>query len=80
VTAEAATIELSSMPAAGIDPGADGRVRNPRPRTDPLHVLATSSAGVLTTQIRQLKRTGGKRGVAALCLGGGNAVAMVVEV
>ncbi|MGD9690445.1 MAG: thiolase family protein [Phycisphaerales bacterium] len=44
------------------------------------HPIGGSGARVLTTLIHQLKRTGGKRGVAALCLGGGNSVAMVVEV
>ncbi|GJM19416.1 MAG: acetyl-CoA acetyltransferase [Phycisphaeraceae bacterium] len=43
------------------------------------HPIGASGARVLTTLLYQLKRTGGKRGVAALCLGGGNAVAMVVE-
>jgi acetyl-CoA C-acetyltransferase len=43
------------------------------------HPIGGSGARVLTTLIHQLKRTGGKRGVAALCLGGGNSVAMVVE-
>ena len=44
------------------------------------HPIGGSGARVLTTLIHQLRRTGGKRGVAALCLGGGNSVAMVVEV
>ncbi len=44
------------------------------------HPIGCSGARVLTTLIHQLHRTGGKRGCAALCLGGGNAVAMVVEV
>jgi acetyl-CoA C-acetyltransferase len=44
------------------------------------HPIGASGARVLTTLIHQLRRTGGKKGVAALCLGGGNAVAMVVEV
>lgn len=44
------------------------------------HPIGGSGARVLTTLIHQLHRTGKKRGVAALCLGGGNAVAMVVEV
>ncbi len=43
------------------------------------HPIGGSGARVLTTLIHQLRRTGGKRGVAALCLGGGNAVAMVIE-
>ncbi len=44
------------------------------------HPIGASGARVLTTLIHQLIRTGGKRGVAALCLGGGNSVAMVIEV
>ena len=43
------------------------------------HPIGASGARVLTTLLHQLHRTGGKRGVVALCLGGGNAVAMVVE-
>ncbi|MCC5787293.1 MAG: thiolase family protein [Phycisphaerales bacterium] len=44
------------------------------------HPIGASGARVLTTLLHQLKRTGGKKGVAALCLGGGNAVAMAVEI
>ena len=44
------------------------------------HPIGASGARVLTTLLHQLHRTGGKKGVVALCLGGGNAVAMVVEV
>ncbi|MCC6426374.1 MAG: thiolase family protein [Phycisphaerales bacterium] len=44
------------------------------------HPIGASGARVLTTLIHQLQRTGGKRGVAGLCLGGGNSVAVVVEV
>lgn len=44
------------------------------------HPIGASGARVLTTLIHQLKRTGGKKGVAALCLGGGNAVAMAIEI
>jgi acetyl-CoA C-acetyltransferase len=44
------------------------------------HPIGGSGARVLTTLIHQLHRTGGKRGVASLCLGGGNSVAMVIEV
>lgn len=43
------------------------------------HPLGASGARVLVTLIHQLKRTGGKKGLAALCLGGGNAVAMCIE-
>jgi acetyl-CoA C-acetyltransferase len=34
---------------------------------------------VLVTLLHALERRGERRGLAALCLGGGNAVAMVVE-
>lgn len=44
------------------------------------HPIGASGARVLTTLIYALKDRGLKRGVAALCLGGGNAVAMAVEV
>lgn len=44
------------------------------------HPIGCSGARCLTTLVHQLHRTGGKRGVVALCLGGGNAVAMLVEV
>lgn len=44
------------------------------------HPIGASGARVLTTLIHQLHRTGGKKGVVALCLGGGNAVAMVLEI
>ncbi len=44
------------------------------------HPIGGSGARVLTTLIHQLHRTGGKRGLAALCLGGGNAVAVIVEI
>ena len=33
----------------------------------------------LVTLINGLKRTGGKRGIACLCVGGGEAVALAVE-
>jgi acetyl-CoA C-acetyltransferase len=43
------------------------------------HPNGASGARVLVTLIHALRRTGKKRGVASLCLGGGNAVAMVIE-
>ncbi len=43
------------------------------------HPIGASGTRVLTTLLHQMKRTGAKKGVAALCLGGGNAVAMCVE-
>ena len=43
------------------------------------HPIGCSGARVLTTLIHGMKRTGKKTGLATLCLGGGNAVSMVVE-
>ena len=43
------------------------------------HPLGASGARVLTTLIYALRRHGGQRGIAALCLGGGEAVAMAIE-
>jgi acetyl-CoA C-acetyltransferase len=43
------------------------------------HAIGASGARVLTTLLYALERTGGKRGIAALCLGGGNGVALAVE-
>jgi len=44
------------------------------------HPIGASGARILTTLIHALKDRGGKRGIAALCLGGGNAVAMAIQV
>ncbi|HLA87523.1 MAG TPA: acetyl-CoA C-acetyltransferase [Anaerolineales bacterium] len=44
------------------------------------HPLGASGARVLTTLIYALRDRGLKRGVASLCLGGGEAVAMAVEI
>jgi acetyl-CoA C-acetyltransferase len=43
------------------------------------HPIGASGARVLVTLIHHLHRTGGKRGVCSLCLGGGNAVSMLIE-
>ena len=43
------------------------------------HPLGASGARVLTTLLYALKDRGLKRGIASLCLGGGEAVAMAVE-
>jgi acetyl-CoA C-acetyltransferase len=43
------------------------------------HPIGASGARILVTLLHALKQTGGKRGVAAICLGGGEAVAMLVE-
>jgi acetyl-CoA C-acetyltransferase len=43
------------------------------------HPIGCSGTRVLITLLYALKQRGLKRGLATLCLGGGNAVAMIVE-
>ncbi|MDQ3634700.1 MAG: acetyl-CoA C-acetyltransferase [Acidobacteriota bacterium] len=43
------------------------------------HAIGNSGSRVLTTLLYEMKRRNAKKGVAALCLGGGNSVAMAVE-
>ncbi len=42
-------------------------------------VVVASGARILTTLIYAIKHRGFKKGIASLCLGGGDAVAMAVE-
>ncbi len=43
------------------------------------HPIGASGARVLTTLVYAMKARGAKRGIASLCLGGGNGVAMAIE-
>ena len=43
------------------------------------HPIGASGARVLVTLLHEMQRRDAKRGVAALCLGGGNSVAMALE-
>jgi acetyl-CoA C-acetyltransferase len=43
------------------------------------HPIGASGARILVTLLHALQQTGGKRGLASLCIGGGEAVALVVE-
>ena len=43
------------------------------------HAIAASGARVLVTMMHELIRRNARRGLAALCLGGGNSVAMCIE-
>jgi acetyl-CoA C-acetyltransferase len=43
------------------------------------HAIGQSGSRLLTTMLYEMKRRGARRGLAALCLGGGNAVALAVE-
>jgi acetyl-CoA C-acetyltransferase len=43
------------------------------------HPIGCTGARVLTTLVHELRRTGGKRGLATLCVSGGMGVALAVE-
>lgn len=43
------------------------------------HPVGSTGSRIILTLIHALKRTGGKKGVAALCIGGGEATAVAVE-
>jgi len=43
------------------------------------HPIGASGARIVVTLLGALKKTGGKRGVASLCIGGGEATAMAIE-
>jgi acetyl-CoA C-acetyltransferase len=43
------------------------------------HPIGCSGARILVTLLNALKHTGGRRGIACLCVGGGEAVALAVE-
>ena len=44
------------------------------------HPIGATGARILTTLVHALRRRGGKRGIASLCIGGGEAVALGLEV
>lgn len=44
------------------------------------HPIGATGARIVTTLLHSLKRTGGKRGIAALCIGGGEGTALAVEI
>ena len=43
------------------------------------HPLGASGARIIVTLLHALQRTGGKKGIASLCIGGGEATAMAIE-
>jgi acetyl-CoA C-acetyltransferase len=43
------------------------------------HPLGASGARIIVSLIGALQRTGGKRGVASLCIGGGEGTAVAIE-
>jgi acetyl-CoA C-acetyltransferase len=44
------------------------------------HPIGASGARIITTLIAALQNTGGKRGIASLCIGGGEATAVAIEI
>ena len=44
------------------------------------HPIGASGARIIVTLIHALRRTGGKKGMASLCIGGGEATAIAIEV
>jgi len=43
------------------------------------HPIGASGARIVVTLLGALRKTGGKRGIAALCIGGGEATALALE-
>ena len=43
------------------------------------HPIGASGARIIVTLLGALRKHGGRRGVAALCIGGGEATAMAIE-
>jgi acetyl-CoA C-acetyltransferase len=43
------------------------------------HPIGATGARILTTLVHALKKRGGKRGIASLCIGGGEATAIAIE-
>jgi acetyl-CoA C-acetyltransferase len=67
---------IANIRAAGLDPD---RVNVNGGAIALGHPIGASGARVLVTLIHALRQRGGARGIAALCLGGGEAVALAVE-
>jgi acetyl-CoA C-acetyltransferase len=71
-----ACVAMIAMQDLGID---RGRLNVHGGATALGHPIGASGARILATLVAALERTGGRRGVAALCIGGGEATAMAVE-
>jgi acetyl-CoA C-acetyltransferase len=67
---------VAVMRELGIDPG---RVNVHGGAVALGHAIGASGARVLTTLLYTMRRRGAARGIATLCLGGGNGVALAVE-
>jgi acetyl-CoA C-acetyltransferase len=72
-----ASVALNSMRMLGVD---EDRVNVNGGAIALGHPIGASGARILTTLIWELRRRGGGRGVAAICSGGGQGDAVIVEV
>jgi len=43
------------------------------------HPIGASGARIIVTLLNALEKTGGRRGIASLCIGGGEATAIAIE-
>ena len=71
-----AAVALAAIRDLGLDP-AKVNVRGGAVALG--HPIGASGARILTTLVHALRRSGGKRGIAGICIGGGEATAMLVE-
>lgn len=71
-----AVVAMIAMQELGID---HGKMNVNGGATALGHPIGASGARVLTTLLAALQARGGKKGVASLCIGGGEAVALAVE-
>jgi acetyl-CoA C-acetyltransferase len=71
-----AAVALAAIRDLGLDP-AKVNVRGGAVAIG--HPIGASGARILTTLVHSLRHTGGRRGIAAICIGGGEATAMLVE-
>ena len=61
-------------------PDLDRSIVNPQGGAIALgHPLGCSGARILTTLVHHLRRTGGRYGMAAMCIGVGQGIAVIVE-
>jgi len=71
-----AAVALAAIRELGLDPA---RVNVRGGAVAIGHPIGASGARIVTTLVHALRRAGKKRGVAAICIGGGEATAMLVE-
>ncbi|HNR23731.1 MAG TPA: acetyl-CoA C-acyltransferase [Steroidobacteraceae bacterium] len=71
-----AVVTMAAMRDIGID---HGRVNVNGGACALGHPIGATGARIVSTLVHALRRTGGKRGIASLCIGGGEATAIAIE-